>query len=112
MKAQIVKSSDPQTGFGSRADAVSVVLLLTVSALVIRLPFLGDANADIDEQLYSLIGNAMLDGKLPFVDLWDRNARSSACGRCGASTGAIGRLSASPGWAPPLPLSGCCPPRW
>jgi hypothetical protein len=69
MKAQIVKSSDPQTGFRSRADAFSVVLLLTVCALVIRLPFLGDANADIDEQLYSLIGNAMLDGKLPFVDL-------------------------------------------
>jgi hypothetical protein len=72
MKAQIVKSSDPQAGFRSRADAFSVVLLLTVCALVIRLPFLGDANADIDEQLYSLIGNAMLDGKLPFVDLWDR----------------------------------------
>ncbi|TAD85892.1 MAG: hypothetical protein EAY70_00310, partial [Sphingomonadales bacterium] len=32
----------------------------------------GDPNADIDEQLYSLIGNAMREGMVPFVDLWDR----------------------------------------
>ncbi len=49
-----------------------LVALLTLGALVVRLPFLGDHNADIDEQLYALIGSQMLQGQLPFVDLWDR----------------------------------------
>ena len=56
----------------SRAQTLIAVLLITACALVVRLPYFGDANADIDEQLYSLIGNAMLHGQLPFVDLWDR----------------------------------------
>ena len=37
-----------------------------------RFPFLGDHNADIDEQLYALIGSQLWHGQLPFVDLWDR----------------------------------------
>ncbi len=49
---------------------VGVVLLAAVVA--VRAAWWGDPNADIDEQLYSLIGNAMLEGQLPFVDLWDR----------------------------------------
>lgn len=49
---------------------VGAVLLLFT--LVVRGAWFGDANADTDEQLYSLIGNAMLDGKIVFVDLWDR----------------------------------------
>jgi len=54
-----------------RADLwVTAVLLLFT--LVVRGAWFGDANADTDEQLYSLIGNAMLDGKIVFVDLWDR----------------------------------------
>ena len=43
-----------------------------LAVVVVRAPWIGNPNADIDEQLYSLIGNAMLGGKLPFVDLWDR----------------------------------------
>jgi hypothetical protein len=46
--------------------------LLVVSTFALRAPWFGNPNADIDEQLYSLIGSAMLDGKLPFVDIWDR----------------------------------------
>ncbi|MEX0341583.1 MAG: ArnT family glycosyltransferase [Erythrobacter sp.] len=72
MKMEPISAAESGERFRSRGDALSVVLLLTACALVVRLPYLGDANADIDEQLYSLIGNAMLDGKLPFVDLWDR----------------------------------------
>ncbi|MFW2351522.1 hypothetical protein [Qipengyuania sp.] len=72
MTDDTVTSREARHGFRSRADAASVVLLLTICALVVRLPYLGDANADIDEQLYSLIGNGILEGKLPFVDLWDR----------------------------------------
>lgn len=62
----------PRGSFRSRGDAALTILLLTAFALLLRLPYLGDANADIDEQLYSLIGNAILHGQLPYVDLWDR----------------------------------------
>lgn len=54
-----------------RAD-IWVVVLLALYTLIVRGAWFGDPNADFDEQLYSLIGNAMLDGYLPFVDLWDR----------------------------------------
>ena len=66
MKMEPILIAESSGRFRSRGDALSVVVLLTACALVVRLPYLGDANADIDEQLYSLIGNAMLDGKLPF----------------------------------------------
>ncbi len=60
----------PADGLGRR-DAL-VLALLAMIAFFVRSPWFGDANADIDEQLYSLIGNAMTQGHLPFVDLWDR----------------------------------------
>lgn len=72
MTTDTVTGRETQAGFRSRGDALSVVLLLVVGALIVRLPYLGDANADVDEQLYSLIGNGILHGQLPFVDLWDR----------------------------------------
>lgn len=55
----------------TRAD-VKVVGVLAGFTLIVRGVWFGDPNADIDEQLYSLIGSAMLEGKVPFVDLWDR----------------------------------------
>lgn len=45
---------------------------LALFTLLVRGAWLGDANADGDEQLYSLIGSAMLEGAVPYVDLWDR----------------------------------------
>jgi 4-amino-4-deoxy-L-arabinose transferase-like glycosyltransferase len=62
--------SRPDRALG-RAD-LSVVGGLAIFTLIVRSVWFGDANADIDEQLYSLIGNAMLDGRIPYVDLWDR----------------------------------------
>jgi hypothetical protein len=49
-----------------------VLGLLIAATIAIRAPWLGNPNADIDEQLYSLVGSTILDGKLPFVDIWDR----------------------------------------
>lgn len=46
--------------------------VLVAFTLIVRAAWFGDPNADLDEQLYSLIGNAMLDGQVAFVDLWDR----------------------------------------
>lgn len=51
--------------------AAAGLLLLGVTAAV-RAIWLGDPAVDHDEQLYSLIGSAMLDGQWPYVDLWDR----------------------------------------
>ncbi|HEY6815670.1 MAG TPA: glycosyltransferase family 39 protein [Croceibacterium sp.] len=53
----------------SEAAALAVIALC---ALATRAVWFGDSAASPDEQLYSLIGNAMLEGSLPFVDLWDR----------------------------------------
>ena len=55
----------------SRREWIALALL-TLCAVLVRLPFLGDHNADIDEQLYALIGAQMWEGQLPFSDLWDR----------------------------------------
>ncbi len=65
-------ASDNVNAKGSMRQWLCLVPLLTLCAIVLRLPFLGDHNADIDEQLYALIGSQMWEGKLPFVDLWDR----------------------------------------
>jgi 4-amino-4-deoxy-L-arabinose transferase-like glycosyltransferase len=49
-----------------------VVLALAVFTLLVRGAWIGDHIADFDEQLYSLIGAAMLEGKVLYTDLWDR----------------------------------------
>ncbi len=46
--------------------------LIIFVAFASRAVWFGDPAADTDEQLYSLIGAHMLQGQLPFVDLWDR----------------------------------------
>ncbi len=58
-------------GWQFRRD-IGVAAVLLIAVVAVRAGWWGDPNADIDEQLYSLLGNAMLDGRLPFVDLWDR----------------------------------------
>ena len=48
-----------------------VVLLLLV-ALLLRAPLYGDPVIHSDEQFYLLVGDRMLHGALPYVDIWDR----------------------------------------
>ncbi|MET0589448.1 MAG: glycosyltransferase family 39 protein [Novosphingobium sp.] len=50
----------------------AVVIVLLAAAFLTRMAWFNDPVADYDEQLYSLIGERMLHGSLPFVDLWDR----------------------------------------
>ena len=59
----------PLAAVRSQSAALAVIALF---ALATRAIWFGDPAASPDEQLYSLIGNAMLEGSLPFVDLWDR----------------------------------------
>jgi hypothetical protein len=66
-------SSDirPAPALLARRD-LGIVLALALFTFLVRSVWIGDPNADVDEQLYSLIGNQMLTGAVPFVDLWDR----------------------------------------
>lgn len=52
--------------------AVLSFLLLFAVTVATRAPYLGDPAPSFDEQLYNLIGQHMLHGALPYVDLWDR----------------------------------------
>lgn len=58
-------------GLPWRGDLL-VLCVLTIVTFIVRAAWFGDPNADIDEQLYSLIGLEMTRGALPFVDVWDR----------------------------------------
>lgn len=45
---------------------------LLVLALLLRMALFGDPFAGYDEQFYLLTGSRMLDGAIPYVDIWDR----------------------------------------
>jgi len=45
---------------------------LLCAAFLIRLPNFGNPAYHIDEQFYLLVGDRMLHGMLPYVDIWDR----------------------------------------
>src|SRR3712207_9540139 len=61
-------------GAGTGADAgggISALLLLG-AALLFRAPFLGNPVIGSDEQFYILVGDRLLHGLLPYVDVWAR----------------------------------------
>lgn len=47
-------------------------LLIAVFCFLLRLPTFGNPMLDYDEQLYLVVGDRILHGQLPYVDLWDR----------------------------------------
>ncbi|MCM0000693.1 MAG: glycosyltransferase family 39 protein [Erythrobacter sp.] len=71
MSSDIRPAAAPAPSLLARSDLV-IVLALALFTFFVRGAWIGDPNADVDEQLYSLIGNQMLHGAVPFVDLWDR----------------------------------------
>lgn len=56
----------------ARPHTAWLLALLAIAAVATRVVWFGDQAPDYDEQLYSLIGHRMLQGDLPYVDLWDR----------------------------------------
>lgn len=54
------------------ADKALVLLAYTLLALVLRGFTFGSPTIQVDEQFYLLVGDRMLHGALPFVDIWDR----------------------------------------
>lgn len=71
----------------SRQQLVAAITLFT-AAFVLRGMLIGNPLVHVDEQFYLLVGQRMLDGALPYVDIWDRkplglfliNAAASALG--------------------------------
>ncbi|WP_420139629.1 ArnT family glycosyltransferase [Sphingomonas sp.] len=55
-----------------RSPLTSLFLLSMLLALVTRVWQFGNPVIQVDEQLYLLIGDRMLHGAVPFVDIWDR----------------------------------------
>lgn len=53
-------------------EAGWTALLMLAAALVLRLPQLGNPVEHLDDQFYLMTGRAMLEGELPYVDIWDR----------------------------------------
>jgi 4-amino-4-deoxy-L-arabinose transferase-like glycosyltransferase len=47
-------------------------LLLLAMAMLVRAQTFGNPVIEFDEQFYRLVGERMLHGSLPFVDVWDR----------------------------------------
>lgn len=45
---------------------------LFAAALLLRAVALGQPEVDVDEQFYLLVGDRMLHGLVPYVDIWDR----------------------------------------
>ena len=50
----------------------SVYALLAAVALLLRIRYFGDPALHVDEQFYLLVGDRILDGAWPYVDIWDR----------------------------------------
>jgi 4-amino-4-deoxy-L-arabinose transferase-like glycosyltransferase len=51
---------------------VLALLLMTVAAIAIRISQFDDPQTHVDENFYLLVGDRMLHGALPYVDIWDR----------------------------------------
>ena len=64
-----------QRGWATRRDGGgqgAILLLLTLVALAVRARTFGNPVIGFDEQFYLLVGDRMLHGALPYVDIFDR----------------------------------------
>ncbi|MFK4874613.1 ArnT family glycosyltransferase [Novosphingobium sp. ZW T3_23] len=52
--------------------AIPSPLLYLICGFALRLPMFGKPAFQSDEQFYLLVGQRMVEGALPFVDIWDR----------------------------------------
>ena len=54
------------------SPATWVAVAMFGAALLLRWPSFGDPAFNIDEEFYLLVGDRLLHGALPYVDIWDR----------------------------------------
>lgn len=57
---------------GAPIGSAYVVAAIAVAAIAARVLYLGQPILNIDEQFYLLVGDRMLTGAWPYVDIWDR----------------------------------------
>ena len=57
---------------GPLVREVPVLLFIALSSLLVRIWWMANPVVDHDEQFYSYVATAMLDGQLLYVDIWDR----------------------------------------
>lgn len=55
----------------ARRDAV-LLLILLLFAVAVRMRDFGNPSIHVDEQYYLLVGDRMLHGALPYLNIWDR----------------------------------------
>ncbi|KQS01562.1 hypothetical protein ASG11_18105 [Sphingomonas sp. Leaf357] len=60
----------PRTAIPRSPPAIAALLLIV--ALLIRCRDFGNPVIHVDEQFYLLVGDRMLHGALPYIDIWDR----------------------------------------
>ncbi|WP_068075616.1 ArnT family glycosyltransferase [Novosphingobium lentum] len=53
-------------------ETLKAFLILALFTLATRAWIFGDPVVNIDEQFYLMVGDRMLHGSLPYVDIWDR----------------------------------------
>lgn len=73
----LVRSFDRASTIATTAGAtwrrITMLLLAsTVAAFALRAPLFGNPVIHSDEQFYLLVGDRMLQGELPYIDIWDR----------------------------------------
>ena len=66
-----VQESKPSTPLKLPNTILLELLLLTLLTLFCRLPFFFESVIDWDESTFILIGQSILDGHLPYMQLWD-----------------------------------------
>lgn len=59
-------------GAGSFGRELPVLLFIAACSLLIRIWWMNNPVVDHDEQFYSYVATGMLDGQVPYVDVWDR----------------------------------------
>ena len=62
----------PTRGPARPAPAWAIALALTALTFAVRAPTFGNPFLGFDEQFYLLVGDRMLHGALPYVDIFDR----------------------------------------
>ena len=64
--------ADEQQGAPDGVALAMVAGLILLVTLATRALWWGNPAATTDEQLYALIGGALAQGELPYLELWDR----------------------------------------
>ncbi|WP_084583711.1 hypothetical protein [Sphingomonas azotifigens] len=64
--------AEPKAGLAAAAATVPRWLVLVAVAVAVRAATFGNPVVAVDEQFYWVTARRMLDGALPFVDIWDR----------------------------------------